>query len=229
MPLPQKRVKFFFHKPDVTPNLTKMDKNQVEKAVRALLKWNSKKENQLIEQKDFLYLQVALPEIPKKLQVKPKVLELKYPIHEDDSFLVFVTDDYDGPLPHLKIKDLKAKKSHQEKRNLSTEYDLFFADKRVIPLLPRLLGKSFFLKKKVPIPLDLKKSPELVDRDVKKIKASTVMNANMGTCLNIKVATVDMELGEIVENIMIVSDQLEFKQIHLKLLNSTSLPLIQYF
>ncbi len=45
--------------------------------------------------------------------------------------------------------------SHEAKRELCKLYDLFLADERVLPMLPKLIGKSFFKKKKQPIPVDL--------------------------------------------------------------------------
>ena len=48
-------------------------------------------------------------------------------------------------------------KPHEAKRQLCDSYDLFCADARVLPILPKLLGKSFFKKKKQPVPVDLTK------------------------------------------------------------------------
>ncbi len=45
--------------------------------------------------------------------------------------------------------------SHEAKRELCKLYDLFLADERILPSLPKLIGKSFFKKKKQPIPVDL--------------------------------------------------------------------------
>jgi hypothetical protein len=39
-------------------------------------------------------------------------------------------------------------KQFEAKRKLSSSYDLFLSDARILPILPRLLGKSFFKKKK---------------------------------------------------------------------------------
>ena len=39
-------------------------------------------------------------------------------------------------------------KSFEAKRQLSASYDLFLADRRLYQMLPRLLGKKFFEKKK---------------------------------------------------------------------------------
>lgn len=38
--------------------------------------------------------------------------------------------------------------THEHKRDLCGQYDIFMADERVLPMLPRLLGKTFFDKKK---------------------------------------------------------------------------------
>ena len=47
-------------------------------------------------------------------------------------------------------------KAHEQKRKLCDSYDLFLADNRVIPILPKLIGKTFFSKKKQPVPVDLR-------------------------------------------------------------------------
>jgi ribosome biogenesis protein UTP30 len=39
-------------------------------------------------------------------------------------------------------------KQYEAKRQLKDSYDLFLADVRILPMLPRLLGKKFFLSKK---------------------------------------------------------------------------------
>ena len=39
-------------------------------------------------------------------------------------------------------------KTYGSKRQLSASYDVFLTDKRIYQMLPRLLGKKFFEKKK---------------------------------------------------------------------------------
>ena len=46
-------------------------------------------------------------------------------------------------------------KPHEAKRKLCDSYDMFMADDRIIPILPKLLGKSFFKKNKQPAAVDL--------------------------------------------------------------------------
>ncbi|GKB62462.1 putative F-box domain containing protein [Tanacetum coccineum] len=41
------------------------------------------------------------------------------------------------------------------KRKLCDSYDMFYADKRVVPFLPKLLGKHFFRSRKLPLGVDL--------------------------------------------------------------------------
>ena len=39
----------------------------------------------------------------------------------------------------------------RDKRQLCAAYDVFVADQRVLPMLPPLLGKTFFKKRKLPV------------------------------------------------------------------------------
>ncbi len=78
------------------------------------------------------------------------------------------------------ISKLRSKyKPFEAKRQLCASYDLFLADERVIELLPPLLGKTFFGKKKHPIPIDLKKDPQV---EYQRILSSAYVYFNKGTC-----------------------------------------------
>lgn len=49
----------------------------------------------------------------------------------------------------IPVAKLKTKyKTFEAKRQLSASYDVFLTDKRIYQMLPRLLGKKFFEKKK---------------------------------------------------------------------------------
>lgn len=62
------------------------------------------------------------------------------------------------PSQVIGVSKLRAKfKPYEAKRLLLKSYDLFLADDRVLPVLPSLLGKKFFEKKKQPVPIDLSK------------------------------------------------------------------------
>jgi ribosome biogenesis protein UTP30 len=121
----------------------------------------------------------------------------------------------------------------EAKRKLCDSYDMFFADKRVVPLLSKLLGKQF-LKKKVPVPLDLKHKnwKEQVDNAC----SSALLLLRTGTCCVVKVARVGMETMEIVENVVAAINGVSevvprkwsgIRSLHLKMLESLALPLYQ--
>ncbi|XLS99477.1 hypothetical protein HN51_042212 [Arachis hypogaea] len=110
----------------------------------------------------------------------------------------------------------------------------FFADKRVVPLMPRLLGKKFFKKKKVPVQVDLIKKnwKEQVD----KACSSALLFLGTGTCCVVKVAKVSMESEQIVENMMAAIEGVvevvpkkwaNVRSLHVKLYESLALPVFQ--
>jgi len=49
-------------------------------------------------------------------------------------------------------------RAFEAKWKLCDSYDLFFAEKSIVSLLPWLLGKQFFKKRKLLVSVDLKKS-----------------------------------------------------------------------
>lgn len=111
---------------------------------------------------------------------------------------------------------------------------MFFADKRVIPLLPKLLGKQFFKKKKLPLPVDLghKNWKEQIERGC----SSGLLFFRTGTCSVIRVAKASMERDEIIENVgSAINGVIEFvpkklsgvRSLHLKFSESVALPLYQ--
>ena len=92
--------------------------------------------------------------------------------------------------------------SFEAKRNLCRQYDIFLADDRILPSLPKLLGKSFFKKKKQPVPVDL------TGRDWKaqidKARQCTTMFLSGGSCLSIKVARSSHEVRQVLANVLSV-------------------------
>jgi len=104
----------------------------------------------------------------------------------------------------------------------------------VVPLLPKLLGKTFFKKKKHPIPLDL--THKQWRRQIESACSSAFLYVGKGTCCVIKVARVSQTRNEIVENVVAVIDGLasviprkwkNIRSLHLKSSESLALPLYQ--
>ena len=92
---------------------------------------------------------------------------------------------------------------YEAKRQLCASYAIFMADDRVIPLLPNLLGKAFFKKKKQPIPLSLKAGgADRWKREVKQALCAAYLHIREDTCFTLKVARMGMPTGDAVENVL---------------------------
>lgn len=125
-------------------------------------------------------------------------------------------------------------KAFEVRRQLCNGYDLFLADERVLPLLPKLLGKTFFDKKKLPIPVDLsKKQPEALKKELTEAIQCTTLNFTTGPCVSIKIGVTKQTAAELKENTTAVLDQAikkipggwkNIRSIHMKTATSVSLP-----
>ncbi|XP_061353970.1 uncharacterized protein LOC133298657 [Gastrolobium bilobum] len=230
----------------------------VAKAVDSLLKWrNSQSETQkpklFDEDEEFVYLILTLKKIPQKGRVNPYKIPLPHSLLSPFSEQCLIIDDrpkaqltkaqaqnkiQSGSIPISKVLKLTKLASDyrpfEAKRKLCNSYDLFFADKRVVPLLPRLLGKQFFKKKKVPVALDLKKSNW--KEQVQKACSSGLLSLSTGTCSVVRVAKLSMERDDIVSNVVAAIDGItevvpikwsNVRSFHVKLLESLALPVYQ--
>ena len=97
----------------------------------------------------------------------------------------------------MTLKELKTHVSYEQKRILCATHDLFFVDDSILPLLPRLLGKHFFIKKKQPIPLNFKKS---ITDQVQQALVSTVMFKSKGVCTAIKFGSGSLSVDKNLDN-----------------------------
>ena len=136
------------------------------------------------------------------------------------------------------LSKLKQKyEPHEAKRALCRAFDLFLADTRVLPMLPRALGKSFFTAKKQPVPVELRGGP---GRDwaaaVRKALDATYLHRGGGTCVNIRVGRTSQEAGEIAANAAaalsgalphLVRGWSGVRSVLLKLAGSAALPVYQ--
>ena len=128
------------------------------------------------EDEEMLHLQIVLKRIPLgNRKHNPIRLPLPHPIYntETTEICMFVKDlqgeghkaakkriamldKHAGVSKVIGVSKLRTKyESFEAKRALCKAYDLFVADDRVIPSLPKLIGKDFFKKKKQPVPVDL--------------------------------------------------------------------------
>ncbi|XP_010525092.1 PREDICTED: putative ribosome biogenesis protein C8F11.04 [Tarenaya hassleriana] len=232
----------------------------VENAVKALLRWREQKSKdekpQLLEQDEFVYLFVTLKKIPRTSRTNPFRIRLPHPIINtsvDSPEICLIIDDRsksgiskEDAMKKIKSEDIPISKviklsklrtnyrPFEAKRKLCDSYDMFFADRRVIPLLPRLLGKKFFKSKKIPVPIDLKHKNW--KEQLEKACGSAMFFMRTGTCSVVKVGKLAMESDEIGENVIatvngvaeiVPSKWKSIRSLHLKLCESLALPMYQ--
>lgn len=114
-------------------------------------------------------------------------------------------------------------------------YDVFLADDRIIPLLPKLLGKKWIEeKKRQPTPVRLTRDD--LAAELKTALGSTNLLLNRGTCMTIKVGTHDVhDSSQLIDNILAVVPYLAVRlpkggwenvqALHIKSSTSLSLPI----
>jgi len=230
--------------------------SQVRKAIDALLTFIGKQNDastNLLEEEDFIYLVIALKKVPEtRRKDKPIPLPLPNPIYnvQDTEICLFVKDHkgeghaeskskvkaekIPGIAKVLGVSKLKSKyESHEKKRQLCNSYDLFLADDRILPSLPKLIGKTFFKKKKQPIPVKL--SGKDWAKEVRKACNCTFMHLT-GSSMTIRVAKASQTPDECVENVVDVITKAsgkipgsfkEIKSLYLKSVDSVALPIYQ--
>jgi ribosome biogenesis protein UTP30 len=139
---------------------------------------------------------------------------LKHPLHKDAPEVCLLVKD-----PQREVKDkikalgitcvskvigitkLRQKYGQYEaKRQLCSNYDVFLADNRIVLKLPHLIGKVFFVKKKIPLAVDLRKSSW--EQEFRKALNSTPFFFAEGLCSRLLVAHSGLSRDQIVENIM---------------------------
>uniref|UniRef100_A0A0D6R200 Ribosomal protein L1 n=1 Tax=Araucaria cunninghamii TaxID=56994 RepID=A0A0D6R200_ARACU len=237
---------------------SRVSKDRIGKAVDALLKWVRSQPKyqkpQLLEHDELLYMVVTLKKIPDKGRVNPFKITIPhslFPLDGSQEICLIINDKKNGVrsdvakakvkeegLPVSKVlKYSKVKtdyKPFEAKRKLCGSYDMFMADKSVVPLLPKYLGKTFFRAKKHPIPVDLERKKWRGQFEV--ACGSAFLYLGKGSCCVVKVGRVSQTREEIVENVVAVIEGLpgvipkkwdNIRSLHLKSLESVALPLYQ--
>ncbi|XP_077250941.1 uncharacterized protein LOC143890230 [Tasmannia lanceolata] len=227
------------------------------KAVDALLNWiksQTKHEKaQLLEHDELIYLILTLKKIPPNSRTKPYKIPLPNPLHSfdgSDEFCLIIDDrsslSSDSAKKKIKSESIPISKvlrlsklktdykPFEAKRKLCGSYDLFFADRRIVPLLPKLIGKGFFKKKKIPITLDLKHKNW--KEQIRSFCNSTLLYLRTGTCSIVKIGRLSQGRDEIVENLVAAIEGIaeivpkkwaNIRSFHLKSLGSLALPVYQ--
>merc|ERR1711916_89955 len=120
-----------------------------------------------------VYVTVNMVHAPRAPRVNPYTIKIPHTMLDDDSDVYVIVKNpvsaYDekiedaaaelGVTSTIHVVDLEGLErvtyTFEAQRVLLASYDLFLGDKRILAMLGRKLGKKFFVKKKLPIGLDL--------------------------------------------------------------------------
>lgn len=194
-----------------------MERAQVKRAVEALQKHltiKAKESKSLFEDAEFLYVQIMLRTVPIKAKTKPISVPLPHPIYDADEteVCVFTKDPQKDYRRIFEEEGVKAKviglsklranyKTFESRRKLVGSYDLFLTDARVVRMLPKLLGKPFFEKKRQPVVIDIT-APKRIQAQIDAALASTSMFLGYGPCLCVRIALSTQTVDEVTDNVM---------------------------
>ncbi|KAJ3060919.1 hypothetical protein HDU99_005730 [Rhizoclosmatium hyalinum] len=139
------------------------------------------------------WLVVSTKKMPSSLKIKPAKIPVKHSFSDPDAEVCLFTKDPQKEYKELlESKGIKISKvigvsklkadyySYEAKRKLCDSYHLFLTDDRIVAMLPPLLGKAFFAKKKHPIPISLKS--RVLEKEIQKARSGTFLHLNKGLC-----------------------------------------------
>ncbi|KAL1718684.1 ribosomal protein L1p/L10e family-domain-containing protein [Schizophyllum commune] len=229
-----------------------VSQKQAEKALNALLAYATKRAEKQAEtellggREQHVWLNIAEKTIVPNRRLKPQRIPLAHPIIDPRvSSICLLTKDpqrqYKDLLETHKIRfvsrvvgveKLKGKfKPFEARRGLLKDHDMFLADERIIPLLPKLLGTKWFKAKKQPIPVCLTRKD--LKGELERAVSSTYMSQNQGTQTSIKIGTISQKPAHLLDNLRTALPAIvarikggweNVQNIHIKTSSSTSLP-----
>ncbi|KAJ3135116.1 hypothetical protein HDU90_004148 [Geranomyces variabilis] len=229
----------------------------VQKAVQALMAHNKQwakthASNDLLAQQDpsvqHVDLIITTKTMPdsNKSQLRPTPIPLCHPLYAGADILLITKDpqrEYKDLLEAKGIKGiskvmdyshLRAKfKTYEARRQLAASYDLFLADERVLALLPKVLGKTFFQKKLLPVPIDMTASD--LELKIRRVLKGTFLRRTHGVCTSVRIGSTAMGSEAIIQNILKATPTLfkhipggwnNVRSVQIKTSKSAALPLL---
>ena len=182
-----------------------------------------------------VYLTITLSKVPAKSSAKPITVALPHPFRHLSSpsdplslrLLLIVKDDDEArrvaslqsgdPSLRCAVTDVltlsrlrKDYERYEARRELLSQYDVFLADDRILPMLASALGKSFFASKKQPLPVRLskRKTAGSMVSELSAAVSSAAVVIPAGTAMTVKVGTSGMTVAELADNASAVARRL---------------------
>jgi ribosome biogenesis protein UTP30 len=199
----------------------------------------------LAADEDTVSVVISLKRAPKRTTLKPRTVPLVHPLFtagEDD--VCFVVKD-----PQRLVKDHLAERgvqavtkvlgvtklekrygTHEAKRELAQQYDLFLVDDRVVKMMPRLLGSTFIRGKKMPLVIRMDRD---IPAGIARAMSSTSFTPSSGTTCNLRVAKASFTAEQIADNVVLAMESIAavlpgnwsaVQALYVKTMSSPSLP-----
>ncbi|XP_061191368.1 ribosomal L1 domain-containing protein 1-like [Saccostrea echinata] len=199
---------------------------ELRKAVAGLLKLIkvADKKSDILQERERINLQINMKKIPNMPEL---TIQMNLPhglFTPDTDVCLFVKDldktsrEFELTEDHFRdmlvdkgvncirkiipLKELKLEyKPFEAKRNLSNEFGLFLADKRIMRLLPSLLGKNFYGRKRNPIQVDLE-AKNLKAEVTKAVNSTRCIIKNRGSSSVVTIGHTEQSCDQIVDNVL---------------------------
>ncbi|KAI7859312.1 ribosomal protein L1/ribosomal biogenesis protein [Circinella umbellata] len=190
-----------------------LNQDLAKKAIHALYQYKeTQSSNDLLESTSYLYGTITVKNIKSKSRtLKPSVISVKNsPFPSDIEACLIVQDDkakYEKALGQEDMKNVKvytvkelgdSYKRYEAKRKLAASFDVFLVDRRACTFIPKLLGKTFVERNKVPRPVALERKSWL--ESVKRSLSSVTFSDNNGALKSFKFGYMGLSEEQALEN-----------------------------
>lgn len=230
--------------------------NKIQKALSELKKFITKKQeeqesgNQLFEDNLVNHIQISITKkdlFTTKKTFKPKMIKIENrpKTEETPSVALLVRDNIIDKdlleqiesselneiigeiIPGVELKTTY--KQFEKRRQLYSKYDIFLADDALVTSLPKLMGKTFYDSKKIPVPIKIgdKFNIKTVTNQVKKAQNSVIYTLPRSNNLVISLGDVESVNENVIEQVIKHFENEEIKGIFLKSNDSPALPLYE--
>jgi ribosome biogenesis protein UTP30 len=227
-------------------------REQVEQCLEALKKCVKPQEaakEALIPDANHLFIVISTKKIPERAAVSPIRIPIPHSYRQStDQVCLFTKDpqrEYKDLLKEKGINDVnkvigveKLRKKYQPyeaRRILCSSYDLFLVDRRVVPMMSRLLGKTFLQRKKFPVPVNLTSGN--LTSELQRAIHSAHMTISTGTCITVRIGDArHQSMDQLADNVIqalphivkhVQNEWSNIQSIQLKTTASLSLPIYQ--
>ncbi|KAJ8653294.1 hypothetical protein O0I10_011044 [Lichtheimia ornata] len=191
--------------------MIQINESKTKKAFRSLFNHEKRKSS---DQVNTVWLMIATNDPVNVIKSAPRAIPLKHSLQTPGSLRCLFTKDPQDTFKNLLIsKNIKGVHqvigisklrkrygSRDKMAALFSEYDTFLTDRRITHLLPNVLGKEFYKKRKEPMMVDFR-APDLQKEIIRALKSS-YMHFNHGSYYGIKIATTALNESQAFDNLM---------------------------